>query len=637
VPAILAFGFLRKLWRQRRANARNGIQSDIDPDPPARDDRRMDGGMTGAFLGVERSVGGRRWREPDTDRGIAAAMAERLQLPEIVARLLAARGIGLAEAPGFLAPRLRQFLPEPSHLRDMAAAVERLVGAVEGGERIVVFGDYDVDGATSAALLLRFFAAVGGNAAVYVPDRLREGYGPNAPALLRLKAEGAEIVITVDCGATAHDPLAAAAAAGLDVIVVDHHVSEPLLPCALAVINPNRLDDDSPHGALAAVGVAFLLVVAINRRLRDAGWYRERPEPDLLQWLDLVALGTVCDVVPLIGVNRALVAQGIKVARRLANPGLKALATIGGVTEPIDAYHLGFVLGPRVNAGGRVGAADLGARLLSTDDPALAAELAARLDGYNRERREIEAKTLAEAITMVEAEPQSPALVFAACEGWHPGVIGIVAARLKERYGRPACVVALDNSTAGGIGKGSGRSVRGVALGPAVIAARQAGLLINGGGHAMAAGFTVAAEQIAALRAFLAERLGDGLGCQQLSPELAIDGALTAASATAGLIDHIEALAPFGAANPEPRFAFPGILLAHVEPVGKGHLRCLLADPFGEARLRAIAFRAAETSLGSFLVEARGRAVNLAGHLRRDSYRGGEAVQLVIDDGAPAG
>jgi single-stranded-DNA-specific exonuclease len=584
-----------------------------------------------AFLGIEQSVCGRRWRVRGADEGVAAAIAERLALPEIVARLLAQRGIGVADAPGFLAPRLREFLPDPAHLRDMAPAVERLVRAVRDGEKIVVFGDYDVDGATSAALLLRFFAAVGGDASVYVPDRLREGYGPNAPALLRLKAEGAALVVTVDCGATAHDALAAAAEAGLDVIVVDHHVSEPLLPRALALINPNRLDETSPHGALAAVGVAFLLVVALNRALREAGWYGGRAEPDLLQWLDLVALGTVCDVVPLTGINRALVAQGIKVARRGENPGLRALAAVGRVTSPIDAYHLGFVLGPRVNAGGRVGAADLGARLLATDDPALAAELATRLDGYNSERREIEAHTLAAAIEMMEAAPQSPALVFVAAEGWHPGVIGIVAARLKERYERPACVVALGD----GIGRGSGRSVPGVALGPAVIAARQAGLLVNGGGHAMAAGFTVAADHLDALRAFLAERLGDGRGGERLKPELAIDGALSAEGAVAGLIDHLDALAPFGAANPEPRFAFPGLVVAHVEAVGTGHLRCTLGDPLGPARLKAIAFRVAETPLGAFLAAARGRAIHVAGHLRRDDYRGGDAVQLLIDDAAP--
>src|SRR5215212_8953199 len=334
------------------------------------------------FLGVERSVCGKRWRVRPCDDNAALLIAQRLGLPEIVARLLAMRGIGLAEAPSFLAPRLREQLPDPSHLRDMTPAVARLVRAIRDGEKIVVFGDYDVDGATSAALLLRFFAAVGARASVYVPDRMREGYGPNAPALLRLKAEGAAVVVAVDCGATAHEPLAAAAEAGLDVIVVDHHVTEPLLPRAVALINPNRLDEESPHGVLAAVGVAFLLVVALNRALREAGWYNARPEPDLLQWLDLVALGTVCDVVPLNGLNRALVAQGIRVARRMANPGMRALAAAAAANGPVDAYQLGFVLGPRVNAGGRVGAADLGARLLSTDDPTLAAELAQRLDAY---------------------------------------------------------------------------------------------------------------------------------------------------------------------------------------------------------------------------------------------------------------
>jgi single-stranded-DNA-specific exonuclease len=631
-----------------KAGSRNrkAVTVALDPGSCGGDDGVVDVPQRATVLGVERSVCGRRWRARAADNGDAAAIAERLALPEIVARLLAQRGIGLAEAPVFLAPRLRDQLPDPAHLRDMAPAVERIVRAIREGEKVVVFGDYDVDGATSAALLLRFFAAVGGDASVYVPDRLREGYGPNAPALLRLKREGAGVVVTVDCGATAHEPLAAAADAGLDVIVVDHHVSEPLLPRALAVINPNRLDDDSPHGALAAVGVAFLLVVALNRALREAGWYRGRAEPDLRQWLDLVALGTVCDVVPLTGINRAFVAQGIKVARQGANPGLRALAAIGAVKEPIGAYHLGFVLGPRVNAGGRVGAADLGARLLATDDPALAAELATRLDGHNRERREIEGRTLEAAIAAVEAGPQSPALVFAVAEGWHPGVIGIVAARLKERYERPACVVALGDGAGQGqgmgqkIGKGSGRSVPGVALGPAVIAARQAGLIVDGGGHAMAAGFTVAADRLDELRAFLAERLGDGRGGERPVPELSIDGALSAAGAVAGLIDHIETLAPFGAANPEPRFAFPGLVVAHVEPVGTGHLRVTLADPAGSgpgcrSRLKAIAFRVAEAPLGAFLASSRGRAVHVAGHLRRDTYRGGDAVQLVIDDAAP--
>ena len=594
----------------------------------------MDGaGGAGTVFGVDRSICGRRWRLRAADRSEGQAVAERLALPEIVGRLLAQRGIDHNDAPGFLAPRLREQLPDPSHLRDMEVAAARLVRAVREGETIAVFGDYDVDGATSAALLLRFFAAVGGRTRVYVPDRLREGYGPNTPALLRLYAEGARVVVTVDCGTNAHLPLAEVAAAGLEVIVVDHHVAEPLLPCAAAIVNPNRLDEESPHGALAAVGVAFLLVVAVNRALRRAGWYaRGRAEPDLMGWLDLVALGTVCDVVPLAGLNRAFVAQGIKVARRNANPGLAALAAIAGVSEPLDAYHLGFVFGPRVNAGGRVGAADLGARLLATDDPALAADLAQRLDAHNRERRDIETRTLEAAIAMVEEAAQPPALVFAAATDWHPGVIGIVASRLKERYERPACVVALGD----GIGRGSGRSIAGLPLGPAVIAARQAGLLINGGGHAMAAGFTVAAERLDALREFLVERLDDGLDRGRLVPELRVDAALSLGAAQAELISHIERLAPFGGGNPEPRFVLPAVRVVHTEAVGNGHLRCTLANPLDTARLRAIAFRTVGTPLGQFLAETRGAAVHVAGHLRRDTWRGGDAVQLLIDDAAPA-
>ena len=596
----------------------------------------MDGAGGAAFptgvLGVERSACGRRWRWRGGDAQVGREIAERLALPEIVGRLLAQRGVDLDHAPDFLQPRLREQLPDPAHLRDMEAAATRLVRAVRDGETIAILGDYDVDGATSAALLARFFAAIGTRTRIYVPDRLREGYGPNSAALLRLRAEGVRVVVTVDCGTTAHLPLAEAAESGLDVIVVDHHVAEPLLPRAAAVVNPNRLDEASPHGGLAAVGVAFLLVVAVNRALRRAGWYGAgRTEPDLLGWLDLVALGTVCDVVPLTGLNRALVAQGIRVARRGTNPGMTALAAIAGIKEPVDAYHLGFVLGPRVNAGGRVGASDLGARLLATDDPALAAELAQRLDAHNRERREIEARTLAAAIAMVEAAPQAAVLTFAAAAGWHPGVIGIVASRLRERYERPALVIALD----GGVGRGSGRSIPGVALGPAVIAARQTGLLINGGGHAMAAGFTVAADKLDALREFLVERLGNGLDQQSLVPELIVDGALSAAAAQSELIGHIDRLAPFGAANPEPRFVFPALRVLHTEMVGGAHLRCSLADPFDGARLPAIAFQVAETPLAHFLAETRGAAIHIAGHLRRDTWRGGDAVQLVIDDAAP--
>ncbi|MBV8118658.1 MAG: single-stranded-DNA-specific exonuclease RecJ [Alphaproteobacteria bacterium] len=593
----------------------------------------MDNPQLSAFLGVERSVCGRRWRLRQGDAEDEQTIAERFGVPEIIGRLLAQRGISLGEAPLFLAPRLREQLPDPSHLLDMDTAAARLVHAVRARETIAIFGDYDVDGATSAALLTRFFNAVGARNRIYVPDRLSEGYGPNARALLRLRAEGASVVVTVDCGTTAHQPLAAAGQCGLDVIVIDHHVAEPLLPAAIALVNPNRLDEVSPHRSLAAVGVAFLLVVAVNRTLRAAGWYNAaRPEPDLLEWLDLVALGTVCDVVPLNGLNRAFVAQGVKVARRRTNLGLDALAAVAAINEPIDAHHLGFVLGPRVNAGGRVGESDLGARLLATDDSALAAELAQRLEGFNTERREIETRVLAAAIAVVEGMPQSPVLTFASGADWHPGVIGIVAARLRERYERPACVVAI----ADGIGRGSGRSVPGLPLGPAVIAARQAGLLINGGGHAMAAGFTVAVENIEALRGFLSERLGDGLDRETLVPELAIDAGLSVAAAQPELIAHLERLAPFGAANPEPRFALSTVRIAYFENVGNGHVRCTLADPLERARLPAIAFRAAEAPLGRLLCQTHGVGIHVAGHLRRDTYRGGDAVQLVIDDAASA-
>jgi single-stranded-DNA-specific exonuclease len=584
-----------------------------------------------AFLGVERSVCGRRWRLRAEGRD-GETIALRLALPEIVGRLLAQRDLDIDTAASYLAPRLRDQLPDPSQLRDMDVAVARLARAMRAGETIAVFGDYDVDGAASAALLTRFFRAVGGKSRVYVPDRLREGYGPNLPALLRLRDAGARLVVSVDCGTNAHQTLAAAADAGIEVIVVDHHVADPVLPRAAAVVNPNRFDETGPHGGLAAVGVAFLLVVALNRALRRAGWYDGgRVEPDLLGWLDLVALGTVCDVVPLVGLNRALVAQGLKIARRGANPGLAALAAIAGINEPLDAYHLGFAIGPRVNAGGRIGAADLGARLLATDDPVVAAELARRLDAYNADRRAIEAGVLAAAIDVVETGEQSPALVFAAGEGWHPGVIGIVAARLKERYQRPACVVAL----AGDIGKGSGRSVPGAALGPAIIAARQAGLLLDGGGHAMAAGFTAAADRLDPLRAFLAERLGGGFDGNGLAPELRVDGALSLAAANRALICEIDKLAPFGAANPEPRFVFAALRVAQVEAVGNAHLRCSLLDPLDGRRLEGIAFRAAEAPLARFLAETRGAAIHLAGHLRRDSWRGGDAVRLSIDDAAP--
>jgi single-stranded-DNA-specific exonuclease len=515
--------------------------------------------------------------------------------------------------------------------------VARLVRAVREGERIVVFGDYDVDGATSSALLLRFFRAVGGNIGVYIPDRRREGYGPNAPALLKLRQEGAAVVVTVDCGVTAFEPLAEARRAGLDLIVIDHHQAEMALPEAIAVVDPNRIDDASPHKQMAAVGVAFLLAVGVNRALREAGWYSAaRPEPDLRQWLDLVALGTVCDVVPLTGVNRALVRQGLLVMAQRRNAGLAALADVARLKETPGAYHLGFMLGPRVNAGGRVGQADLGARLLASDDAHEVGALALRLDEFNAERRAIEREVLDQAIGRIEGlygpdRKGLPAALVVESEGWHVGVIGIVASRLVERYGRPTFVIGMD----GELGKGSGRSVRGVDLGAAVIAARQSGLLVNGGGHAMAAGLTVVRSALPDLAKFLDERIAPQLGAAPAVRELGIDAALAPGAATQELVGMIERAGPFGAGNALPRFALTSVRVNYAQPVGEGHVRCTLVGA-ERGRVDAIAFRASQTALGPALLDPARPVLHVAGALRIDRYGGRETVRLQIDDAAAA-
>lgn len=588
--------------------------------------------MSDAILGVERSVSGRLWRSRLIDPRLAAQIAQTYDLPEPVGRVLAARGVSAADVEEFLNPRLREMLPDPSSFAGMDAAVARLVAAVSAGETIAIFGDYDVDGATASAMLQRYFRMIGGDALVYIPDRLSEGYGPNGPALLRLKSQGVAVVVTVDCGVTAFEPLAEAAQAGLDVIVVDHHVAEPRLPPAVAVVNPNRLDDNSGCGQLAAVGVAFLLVVGLNRALREAGRFESSPEPDLLGLLDLVALGTVCDMVPLTGINRALVFRGLKQMSTRRNPGLAALADVAKLDQRPEAYHLGFVLGPRVNAGGRVGKSDLGARLLATDDADEAEALARRLDEYNSERRAIEAVVEAAALSQIEDQGDGTGPICVAVgEGWHAGVVGIVASRLVERFRRPALVIAL----ADGIGKGSGRSIPGVDLGAAVIAARQAGLLISGGGHPAAAGLSLEASGVDALREFLAERLRDAVASQSGRPSLGLDGALTAGAATVSFIEQINRIGPFGMGNPEPRFAVANCRVVRADLVGANHVRCVLADG-DKGRLNAIAFRAADKPIGQSLLEARGRTLHVAGHLRADHWRGRDRVQLFIDDVAHA-
>ena len=588
--------------------------------------------MSDAILGVERSVSGRRWRSRLEDPRLAAQISQQHDLPEAVGRVLAARGVRAEDVEGFLDPKLRAQLPDPSSFAGMDAAVARLIAAVEAGETIAIFGDYDVDGATASAVLQRYFRMLGGDALVYIPDRLSEGYGPNGPALLGLKSQGVAVVVTVDCGITAFDPLAEAAAAGLDVIVVDHHMAEPRLPAAVAVVNPNRLDDNSGCGQLAAVGVAFLLAIGLNRGFREAGRFEGRAEPDLMALLDLVALGTVCDMVPLTGINRALVYQGLKMLSARRNAGLAALADVSRLDQRPEAYHLGFLLGPRVNAGGRVGKSDLGARLLATDDAEEAAALAHRLDEYNTERRAIEAAVEVHAVSQIEdlGDALGPISV-AVGEGWHAGVVGIVASRLVERFRRPALVIAV----AEGVGKGSGRSIPGVDLGAAIIAARQAGLLITGGGHPAAAGLSVSSANIPALREFLADRLRDGVEEHGLRPSLGLDGALSAGAATVPFVEQLSRIGPFGMGNPEPRFAVSNCRVVRAEIVGANHVRCVLADD-GKGRLNAIAFRTADKPTGQALLESRGRTLHVAGHLRSDNWRGRERVQLFVDDVAIA-
>ena len=585
-------------------------------------------------LGVERSLTGKRWEARLADLRLAQALCQRLDVPELVGRVLAGRGVAPEAAELFLKPTLRDQLPDPSHLLDLDKAVARLETAIRGGETVAVFGDYDVDGATSAALLQRFFRAIGQDLTVYIPDRLSEGYGPNGPALRRLRDAGVSLVVTLDCGTTAFEALETAAAAGLEVLVVDHHAADSRLPRAQAVVNPNRLDETSPHGHLAAIGVTFLLVVGLNRTLRQSGWYGEagRREPDLRGWLDLVALGTVCDVVPLTGANRALVTQGLKVLAERGNVGLAALADVAGIDERPGAFHCGYVLGPRVNAGGRVGEASLGARLLATEDKVEGRQIAEQLDRFNAERREIENQVLDQALARVERQPAQDrrGLIVAAGEGWHAGVIGIVASRLKERYNLPALVIALDQ----GVGKGSGRSVPGVDLGAQVIAARQAGLLVNGGGHAMAAGLTVAESALPALRAFLADRLAARIEAIGYCPSLGLDGALQPGAASFEMLEHLQRIGPYGVGNPEPRFVLPAVRIQRPQVVGEQHVRCQLLGSDGR-RLKGIAFRGLDSALGEGLLKAGALPLHLAGKLRADSWSGPDAVQFIIEDAAP--
>ena len=580
---------------------------------------------TPAFLNVVASATGRRWVGPSAEEDRRAeAMAQNTGLPAPLARVLVRRGVSPDDAAGFLSPTLRDLLPDPRVLKDMDTATQRFLAAVKAIERIAVFADYDVDGGTSAALLITWLRDMGLQATLYVPDRIEEGYGPNEAAMAQLAAAH-DLIICVDCGTLSHDPIAAAK--GADVIVLDHHLGSETLPSALAVVNPNRQDEGGELAHLCAAGVVFLMLVNANRVLREEG----HKGPDLMGMLDLVGLATVADVAPLIGVNRAFVRQGLTVMARRDRIGLTALADVAGLDQAPTSYHLGFLLGPRVNAGGRIGKADLGARLLATNDPREAESLAAKLDELNTDRREVETQVRDLAIAQATERGLDGPLVWAAGEGWHPGVVGIVASRLKEATNRPAIVIGLD----GDEGKGSGRSVSGIDLGAAIQRAAREGLLIKGGGHKMAAGLTVARDQLEPamerLGALLAKQGAAGIG----PADLKISGILMPAAATIDLVNQIENAGPFGAGAPAPRFAFPDCQIHFAKQVGANHLKLTFGDGLG-GRIDAISFGAMDGPLGPMLTGHNGARFHLVGRLEIKTWQGRQSVQLRLEDAAPA-
>ena len=589
----------------------------------------------GALLGVEHSARGFRWverLEPGRNL-VATSISQANGLPELLGRVLAARGAEAHTAARYLDASLKTLLPDPSCLRDMERAAARFAAAIKAGEKMAVFGDYDVDGAASVALIERFLRAHGRSVATYIPDRLTEGYGPSPEALVGLAEEGPRLILTVDCGTTSEAAIAAANEAGAEIIVIDHHQADDALPPALAVLNPNRQDDLSGQGHLAAAGVVFLFLVATTRALRREGFYQGSPEPDLLSLLDLVALATVCDVVPLKDANRAFVAKGLRVLRARHNHGLRALADAARIDEAPTCYTLGFILGPRINAGGRVGASSLGARLLATDNEIEARSIAAKLEALNAERKAIEEHMLEEAFASAEAALDADAalpLLFLAAEGWHKGLLGLIAGRVAERFRLPTFISSLEPD---GFAIGSARSIASVDLGAAVREAVHEGLLVKGGGHAMAAGFKLERRKHDALLAFLIERLAMPVAAASSVRQLAIDGALSAGGASRELMELLDRAGPYGPGHPEPRFVFPAHRLSRIRHLKEAHVRCTLKAPDG-ARIEACAFRVGDTKLAKLLLKGEELPLHLAGHLRRTSWQGRESVELLIDDAA---
>lgn len=586
------------------------------------------------FLNVESSLSDQRWVHRLDSAGLnrALAIAQNRNLPDIVARVLAGRGVGLDEAETFLTPALKDLMPDPSTLCDMDQAAVRIAVAITQRQRVAVFGDYDVDGAASSALMVRFLNAFDVESEIYIPDRIFEGYGPNEAAMDQLIDRGAQLIVTVDCGSTSQAALEHAQSRGVDVVVLDHHqLGGDLPPCA-ALVNPNRDDDLSNQGHLCAAGVVFLVLVAVLREMRRQGDQRAQ-SVDLMGMLDLVALATICDVVPLKGLNRAYVVKGLLVARQMDNRGLAALMKVAGVDGPLSPYHLGYLIGPRINAGGRIGDAALGSRLLTLADDAQAQEIAETLNRLNQERQAMEKDILlaAEAEALAEqGSGEGPAVVVTAGEGWHPGIVGIIAARLKEKFKRPAFAIAMNQS---GHGTGSGRSIAGFDMGRMVRGAVDEGLLVKGGGHAMAAGLTVERGKLGSLRAYFEEQAGETVRTLSMNRSLKIDGALAARGATVELMDQLEGAGPYGAGHPQPIFGLPEHQLIDARVVGRDHVSMRLADATG-GKIGAIAFRAAETDMGAALLEGRGRSFHFAGSLSVDHWQGRKRVKLRVIDAA---
>lgn len=596
--------------------------------------------MTGpALLNVENSANNARWVVPSSEAKIIETIARQYDLPEIAARLLAQRKVSLDKVFQFLSPTLKDDFPDPYLMKNMEAMAGHVAQALAAGRKFGVFADFDVDGATSAAILVRFFRHLGLDVPFYIPDRLKEGYGPNVKALQSLKAQGAEIVFICDCGVTAFDVVAEGRALGLEIIILDHHEAEDTLPTAHYVIDPKRKDDLSGLDMLAACGVVFMACVAINKALREAGYYKthDLPEPPLKDWLDIVALGTVCDMVPLVGVNRLLVRTGLAQMARTDNPGIKALLRVAGVDDAPEPYHMGFVLGPRINAGSRVHQADLGARLLITDDPEDAKNIAWTLNDCNAKRREIEQQMIGEAIGKIEARGlDHKPVIIVGDESWHPGLSGLVAGRIKEQYGKPAIVITYGPGADNALeGRGSGRSVPGVNMGAAFIDARHVGLLTKGGGHAMAAGFTLLPEQKDAFEAFIEDHIARQLNGVPAVSETTVDAVLSVRGAQPDLIRMIhDKLGPFGQGYEEPLFVLPQVKICKVDIVGDGHIRAMVSDWEGGSWMKAMAFRAGNTPLGDMLLNHGDRPLHLAGHLKLDNWGGTEKVEMHIQDAA---